>query len=412
MLIKILLTIVLATVVGNFVGESRSIFGISFYSIFSFGGQLFLQSLTLLVVPLVMSALVSGLSQLGGSSSFGRLGLKTIGFYVFTISLAVLTGVFFFNIIHPTPISLGQHVAVEQVNQIAIVSPGEAFSKLLLKLIPSNIVYAAAEGNMLGIIFFSLIFGYAIAKVGGQGGNLLTQFWQAIFQTMMKIAEIIMKILPLGVFCLVAKVVASGGMQSIQGLGYFILTVVLALGFFIFGLLPLLLKCFGISPVEHLKKMMPALITAFSTSSSAASLPVTMECVEGLGVSRRICGFVIPLGTSLNMAGSALYECVAALFIAQSFGVEMTIGYQILIAVLSLITSMGITGIPSASLVAIIIILNTMGVPAEGIALVIPVDRLLDMCRTTANVYSDATCATLVAHMEGEALFNKRALAT
>lgn len=404
MLLKILLTIVLAVVVGNWVGQEKGIFGISFYSMFAIGGQLFLQALTLLVVPLVVSSLISGISQLGGGQAFGKLGLKAIGFYLLTISLAVVVGVFFFNVIHPTPGAASLSLLQEGSLHANVISPGEAFSKLLLKLVPSNIVEAAAQGNMLGIIFFSLLFGYAITKIERKAGDLLTQFWQAMFQTLMKITEVVMKALPLGVFCLVAKVVASGGLASIQGLSYFFLTVVLALGTFIFGVLPLLLKCFGIDPWNHLKKMSPALITAFSTSSSAASLPVTMECVENLGVSRRICGFMIPLGTSLNMAGSALYECIAVLFIAQMYGVEMTLGYQILIAVLSLLTSMGITGIPSASLVGIIIILNAMGVPAEGLALIVPVDRLLDMCRTTANVYSDATCATLVARMEGEVI--------
>ena len=403
MLLKIIITILLAVFLGNWVGKEGGVFGIPLYPIFVMGGQLFLQALTLLVVPLVVSSLISGIAQLGGGS-FGRLGIKAVGFYILTVSLAVVIGVFFFNLIHPTPGAMSPSLLQQGVAEIQVISPGEAFSKLLLKFVPANIVEAAAQGNMLGIIFFSLLFGYAITKIERKGGDFLTQFWQAMFQTLMKITEVVMKLLPLGVFCLVAKVVASGGLASIQGLTYFFLTVVLALATFIFGVLPLLLKCFGIDPWNHLKRMSPALITAFSTSSSAASLPVTMECVENLGVSRRVCGFVIPLGTSLNMAGSALYECVAALFIAQMYGIEMTIGYQILIAILSLITSMGITGIPSASLVAIMIILNAMGVPTEGLALVIPVDRLLDMCRTTANVYSDATCATLVARIEGETL--------
>jgi Na+/H+-dicarboxylate symporter len=220
---------------------------------------------------------------------------------------------------------------------------------------------------------------------------------------MMKITHIIMKMMPLGVFCLVAKVISSQGIKSIIELGSFFFTTILGLVTFCFIVLPVLLRIMGISPIRHIKAIAPALITGFSTSSSAATLPITIECVEKrAGVSNRVCSFVVPLGTSMNMAGSALYECVAALFIAQVYGIDMTIGHQIIIVLLSLITSMGVAAVPSASLVAIIIILNAMGLPQEGIALIIPVDRLLDMCRTATNIFSDTACAVLVAKTEGE----------
>ncbi len=220
---------------------------------------------------------------------------------------------------------------------------------------------------------------------------------------MIQFTHVIMKFLPIGVF-LVAKVFAEAGFQSLRSLGIFTLAVLLGLATFTFVALPLLLKCIGkVRPGRHFRAMGPALITAFSTSSSSASLPVTIDCVEKrAGVSNKICSLVIPLGTSINMSGSALYECVAAMFVAQAYGIELTVTTQFIVVLLALITSIGVAGIPSASLVAIIAILKSLGLPIEGIGLFIAVDRILDMCRTTVNVFSDSCCAILVARSEGE----------
>ena len=221
---------------------------------------------------------------------------------------------------------------------------------------------------------------------------------------MIELTHMIMKFLPLGVFCLVAKVAATTGFESLTSLGLFFLTVILALSTFSLVLLPILLKYIGkVSPRRHFKAMAPALITAFSTSSSSASLPITIDCVEKrAGVSNRICSLVVPLGTSLNMSGSALYEIVAALFVAQVYGVAVSLSSQIIFVLLALFTSMGVAGIPAASLVAVIVILKAFGLPIEGIGLFLAVDRILDMCRTTVNVLSDTCCAVLVARSEGE----------
>ena len=418
MLWKVLVAIILAVIIGSFTGKTAGVFGITFYQLFDLFGQLFLNSLTLLVVPLIASAIISGLGQMSGEQSFGRLGLKTFGFYILTILLAVLVGVLVVNLIKP---GLSHRVLVEQM--AAPIPPGsppspaispathtyipvshmEAISQILLKLIPVNIVEAAAQSNMLGIIFFSLLFGFALIKIESQASQTLVNLFRGLFYALMRVTHFIMRAMPIGVFCLVAKVIAAQGVQSIGGVLYFFITALLGLVIFCFIVLPILLKCMGISPIRHLRAIAPALVTAFSTSSSAATLPITIDCVEKrAGISNRVCSFVVPLGTSMNMAGSALYECAAALFIAQAYGIDMTWGHQILIVFLSLITSMGVAAVPSASLVALIIILNAMGLPAEGIALILPVDRLLDMCRTTANVYSDTACAALVAHTEGE----------
>ncbi len=257
---------------------------------------------------------------------------------------------------------------------------------------------------MLGLIFFSLIFGYCISKIENENASVMMRFWQGIFQAMIQFTHIIMKFLPFGVFFLVAKVFADAGFQSLQSLGLFTLAVILGLAIFMFVALPLLLKFVGkVAPIRHFKAMGPALITAFSTSSSSATLPITIDCVEKrAGVSNRICSLVIPLGTSINMSGSALYECVAAMFVAQAYGIELTFTTQFIVVFLALITSIGVAGVPSASLVAIIAILKALGLPIEGIGLFIAVDRVLDMCRTTVNVFSDSCCAILVARSEGE----------
>lgn len=257
---------------------------------------------------------------------------------------------------------------------------------------------------MLGLIFFSLIFGYCLSKVDSKNGSILMGFWQGVFLAMIEFTHIIMKCLPLGVFFLVAKVFAESGFKSLQSLGVFTLAVLLGLLTFVFVGLPILLKTIGkVSPRRHFKAMGPALITAFSTSSSSATLPITIDCVEKrAGVSNKICSLVIPLGTSINMSGSALYECVAAVFVAQAYGIEMTLMTQFTVVLLSLITSIGVAGVPSASLVAIIAILKAIGLPIEGIGFFIAVDRILDMCRTTVNVFSDSCCAVLVATSEGE----------
>lgn len=275
---------------------------------------------------------------------------------------------------------------------------------VLISIVPSNIFNALARGEMLGLIFFSLIFGYVITKVDSHSAGVVKNFFQGVFQAMIHFTHLIMKFLPYGVFCLVAKVFMTSGIRSLGSVGLFLITVLCGLVLFMFVALPLLLKWIGkVKPIRHFKAMTPALITAFSTSSSSATLPITMDCVEKrAGVSNRICSLVVPLGTSINMSGSALYECVSAMFVAQVYDIDISIPTQILVVIMALITSIGVAGIPSASLVAIMVILRVIGLPLEGIGLFVAVDRLLDMCRTTVNVFSDSCCAILVARTEGE----------
>jgi proton glutamate symport protein len=406
---KVILAILLGITAGSLTGTTASLFGVTFYSFYDLVGKLFLNSLTLIVVPLVSSSIITGIARIGNESTMGRLGLKIFGFYIFTSFIAILIGLATVNVFNPgasfsehgsTVIS---HEAMIQLKEDMASGHGITISSVILQIIPSNII-DAFHGNMLGLIFFSLLFGYAISKIEQHPQSIILGFWQAIFQAMLVITDVIMQFLPLGVFCLVAKSFATSGFDSLHALAMFMVTVLVGLSVFMFIALPLLLKFIGrVNPASHFRAMAPALVTAFSTSSSSASLPVTIECVEKrAGVSNRICSLVIPLGTSINMSGSALYECVAALFIAQVYGLELSFTTQFSVVLLSLVTSIGIAGIPSASIVAIIVILKAIGLPAEGIGLLFAVDRILDMCRTTVNVFSDSCCAVLVATTEGE----------
>jgi proton glutamate symport protein len=410
LLIQVLIAIALAMLIGGFSSPDSELFGVAYIKLFGFLGQLFLNALTLLVVPLVGSSIVNGISQMGKDKSFGRLGAKTFFFYIFTTFLAVITGLVFVNLIKPGSFMVGatETLAAPVLNAVP-PSHIEAVGQILMKLIPINIFEAASQGNMLGIIFFALLFGFALAKIESSASDTVMNVIKGVFHVLMKMTHYLMRVMPFGVFFLVTKAIAIRGLGSIESLLYFFLTVILGLATFMFVILPLFMRFMGLSPWRHLRAMAPALITAFSTSSSAATLPITMECVEKrAGVSNRICSFVVPLGTSINLSGSALYECIAVLFIAQVIGFEMTIMHQAIVVFLSLLTSMGVAGIPSGSLVAILIILNAMGFPAEGLALILPVDRILDMCRTTVNVFSDASCAVLVAHTEGETVLEAR----
>ena len=257
---------------------------------------------------------------------------------------------------------------------------------------------------MLGLIFFSLLFGYFISKIDVEPARIMLGFWNGVFQIMMKITHLVMKALPIGVFGLVAKVVATTGSEAFLSVAWFTLTVLVALNIYMFIVLPILLKFVGkVSPLAHFKAMGPALLTAFSTSSSAATLPLTLECLEKrANVSNRICSFTVPLGTSLNLTGSALHVCVAVFFIAQVYGITMGIGTVITVFLLILFSSIGMAGIPSACLVALVLILNTIGLPGDAIGLILAVERILDMCRTVVNVFGTSCCTVLIARAENE----------
>jgi Na+/H+-dicarboxylate symporter len=402
--------IALAVLFGSWAGQDIGLFGVTFYSVVDVLGVIFLNALTLIVVPLVSSSIINGVSRIGSEGAFGRVGGKMFLFYVTTTLAAILIGLFFVNLIEPGSSHIAPPISAEETAQLDAMKSelmqhdGGSFVGVLIQIVPSNVLAAFSHGQMLGLIFFSLLFGYAISKIDPTPSSILQGFFLGIFQAMIRITHIIMKFLPYGVFCLVAKVFMATGVASLLSVSLFFLTVIAGLATFFFIGLPLFLGLIAkVNPIRHLRAMAPALLTAFSTSSSAATLPVTIDCVEKrAGVSNRICSLVVPLGTSINMSGSALYECVAAMFVAQAYGLDISFSTQFVVVLMALVTSMGVAGVPSGSLVAILVILKVIGLPPEGIGLFIMVDRILDMCRTTVNVFSDSCCAVLVAKSEGE----------
>ena len=409
---QILIALVLAVIAGQLAGVDASIFGVRYYSIFDFLGTIFMNALKMLIVPLILSSIISGVAGIGDSGAMGRLGGKTLMYYATTSLLAILVGLLMVNFVNPgivdgSPASEVVAMSEESTAEVAAKVQGRGAGDVVdifIRMVPTNVIAAAAEGKMLGLIFFSLLFGYFMTRVSGSPGQVLKDFWQGVFEVMMKITDWVMKFAPIGVFALVAKVVAATGFAAFQPLIAFFFTVLGALTIHVLIVLPLMLRFIGgVNPWRHFQAMSPALLMAFSTASSSATLPVSMKCVEKrAGVSNRTTSFVLPLGATVNMDGTALYECVAALFIAQAYGLDLNFTTQFTVELVALLTSIGVAGIPAASLVAITIILTAIGLPVEAVGLILAVDRVLDMCRTSVNVFSDSCGAVLIGRLEGE----------
>jgi Na+/H+-dicarboxylate symporter len=407
---QILIAIGAGALVGFLTGEDTALFGVKLISVFDFIGTLFINALKMLVVPLIMSSVISGVAGLSSPKDLGRLGGKSLLFYVVTTLVAVVVALSFINIVRPGIIDgvpARELLALEATaEEVAAKVQGGAGTLVdtLLGIVPPNIIEAAVGNKLLGLVFFSILFGFFLTRIEPERARPVIGFFQGVFEVMMRMTEFVMRLAPLGVFGLAARTVAKAGFDAAEPLLLFSATVLGGLAVYALILLPLLVRVFGrVNPWPLFPAMSPALLTAFSTASSSATLPISIDCVERrVGVSNRVCGFVMPLGASLNHAGSALYECAGAMFIAQAYGLELSFGTQFTIAVLALIMSMGIAGIPAASLVAIAVILTAVGLPAEAIGVLLVFERILDMCRTAVNVFADACCAVIVARLEGE----------
>jgi proton glutamate symport protein len=407
---QILIALVLAVLVGAFLDPATTLFGISFSAVFNFVGTLFLNALKMLIVPLIMSSIIVGMMEIQ-PDALGRLGYKTLIYYAASSLVAILIGLLVVNLLQPgiadgEPVRemVGLSADIDDVIERVEGKGSGDLAEVFIRMIPPNIVSAAAEGKMLGLIFFSLLFGFFISRVKGQPGETLKYFWNGLLDVMMQMTEWVMLFAPIGVFALVANVLMASGLDAFKPLAVFFITVLIALVIHLLLVMPAVLKFIArVSPTAHFRAMMPALLTAFSTSSSSATLPITIDCVENrAGVSNRVSGFTLPLGATVNMDGTALYECVAAMFIAQAYGLSLDLTTQFTIVLIALLTSIGVAGIPSASLVAITIILSAIGLPVEAIGMILVVDRVLDMCRTAVNVFSDSVAAVTIARLEGE----------
>jgi Na+/H+-dicarboxylate symporter len=398
--------------------------GRAFVGVFDYLGSLFMLALKMIIVPLIFSSVVVGIAGLGNTRGFGRLGLKTLAYYAFTSFWAILIGLTLVNLVKPglrqgvpnediaaAIQSNEQDYAAAAVQKVAgqptsgLKSVGDIFKRV----IPENVVESFSDnGQMLALIFVSLLTGFGILFIGEDARQSLLGFFRGLNELMLLVTNWIMMAAPIGVFGLVAETVSLTGLEAFGLLAKYFGVVLAALLIHLLVVLPLILRFIGrVNPWRHFAAMRNALLTAFSTASSSATLPVTMRCVgQNAGVSNRVTSFVLPLGATINMDGTALYECVAVMFIAQVLGMDLGLTQQFLVVLLALLTSVGVAGVPSASLVAILIIVNSVGIPhAEAvIGFLLAVDRPLDMSRTAVNIFSDSCGAAVVARSEGEEL--------
>lgn len=379
-------------------------------------GTIFLKLLKLIAVPLIFVSLVKGISSLTDITKLSRIGYKTIVIYIITTVFATTVGLAMVNIFKPGDVfpddrqqqyreQFGAQVEIRQesAQEYKKQSPLHFFEEM----IPENFFRAAGDNSkMLQIIFFAILFSIALVLVPGDKTQVVKDFFDGLNDVILKIVDIIMRFAPIGVFALMAALVVdfSGDADIFTALGMYMLTVILGLFLLILGLYPLLIRIFaGIKLPVFLKGILPAQLVAFTTSSSAATLPVTLKQVtHELGVSKPIANFVLPVGVTINMDGTSCYQAIAAVFIAQVFGIELTLVQQLTIVLTATLASIGSPGIPSGSIVMLIIVLNSVGLPVEGLALILGVDRPLDMLRTVVNITGDSTVASIVARSEGE----------
>ncbi len=403
--VRILLAMVIGLTVG-LISQWSSISETSFISRYLFnglieaGGQIFVVSLKMVVVPLVFISLTTGAASLGASGSVGRLGGKTIGFYLLTTAVAVSTALLVALLVNP-----GLNSSEQSDLPVKTYTPSEAPSVIetMINIFPSNPVAAMAEGKMLQVIVFALLFGIAISK-SGDAGKKIGEAFENVNVILMKLIMMIISLAPYGVFCLMVKLGLNIGLSEIVKLAAYFFTVVGVLVIHAFIVYPILLVLIArVNPVTFLKKMREPIMVAFSTSSSGATMPVTMKTVQSkLGVNKRVSAFAVPLGATINMDGTAIMQGVATVFIAQFYGIVLTPDQYLMVILTATLASIGTAAVPGVGLVMLTMVLAQVGLPVEGIGLIIGVDRLLDMLRTAVNVTGDGTVATLVASTEGD----------
>jgi proton glutamate symport protein len=366
-----------------------------------YGGDLFLRLLKMITVPLIVTSLITGVAGLDNTSRFGAMFGRTLAYYGITSILAITTGLIIVNIVRP-----GIGAELPGGTEAVLHGGDESLTGILLGLvdnmIPTNPLESLVSSNFLSIITFSIIFAVFLVRTGGENARVLRKFFQAAFEVMMRLTMAIISLAPYGVFCFMVYATASQGLAIFGTLAWYMLAVFLALLVHAAITLPLLVKFVAKrSPIEFARAMSPALMTAFSTASSNGTLPLTITCVEDRAkVSNKVSSFVLPLGATVNMDGTALYEAVAVLFIAQAYRGDLVLADQILVAITALLASIGAAGIPHAGLVMMAIVLQAVNLPLEAQGIIIAVDRVLDMCRTSVNVWSDSCGCAIIAGLD------------
>lgn len=406
---QILIAMAIGTIIGLLYQNAYSgnPAGNIYYLITSLG-VIFVRLLKMVIIPLIFTSIITGVSGIGAGKSLGRIGMKTFLYYLTTSLFAILIGLSLTNIIQPgVGVNLGPQ---ESFDHSSLQKPGSP-ADILIRMIPLNPFEAASSGDMLGIIFFAIFLGVGLTRIPKEHANTLRNIFLAAFELMMNITNIIIKFAPLGVLGLITKAVAISGFGLFSAVGKYMLTIAGGLSIHILIILPLLFYFLtGINPIKHYKAMASALATAFATSSSSATLPVTMRSIEeNAGVSNKVSSFVLPMGATINMDGTALYECAGVLFISQVLGVDLSLTSQLTIIITALLASVGAAGIPSAGLVMIFIVTQAVGFQDADVAIIIgtmlAVDRPLDMMRTMVNIFSDSVGAAVIANSEGESLY-------
>lgn len=399
---RILIALVLGAFAGLWLGE--------YAALIEPVGKAFIRLIKMVIVPLVFASLLVGTASLGDIRKLGRVGSKAMAFFIVSTIAAIIIGLTVANIFQPgkgldktAEAKLLQNFQAQAEQKIEVAEQAPTVVDILLDIIPANPLESMVEGNMLQVIFFAMFVGIAISLLPEERTRPVVKFFDGVNDIMIKIVEVVIKIAPYGVFALIASVIGQFGVDILKLLIKY--TVVTVAGLLILYLIyPLLVSLFTrVSYSGFIKGILPAQGIAFSTSSSAAALPVMIEsCEKEIGVSNNIASFVLPLGTTINMDGTALYQGVSALFIAQVFGIQLGIAAQLTVVLTALLASIGTAGVPGVGMLMLVIVLKQMGIPLEGIALILGVERILDMFRTVVNVSGDAACAVVIAESEGE----------
>ncbi len=391
LLTQILIAFIVAIILGIVVGESISVIAPL--------GDLFLRLIKFIIAPLVLSTLIIGVASIGDPQSLGRVGGKTIIYYMITTAIAIAIGLSFAYIVSP---GKGLSIDVGEVEEVE-VNESEGIIDTFLNIVPTNPFEALANADILQIIFFAVFVGLAITLIGDKAKPVQT-FFESFSEIMFKITDIVMRFAPIGVLGLVAPIVGEYGPSVLLPLLKVILAVAIACIVHAIVVYSLSAKIFAnMNPLVFFKGIAPAALVAFSTASSAGTLPVTMKNTqENLGVSNKISSFVLPLGATINMDGTAIYQGVAVVFIAQFYGLDLTFMQLLTVVITTVLASVGTAGVPGAGMIMLAMVLGAVGLPLEGIALIAGIDRILDMFRTTANIVGDASAAVVVAGTEGE----------
>lgn len=411
---QILIALILGIVVGAVLHNQPEIKDSIVNNVLTPLGKIFISLIKMIVIPIVFSTLILGIAGVGSTKSLGRLGFKTILYFEIITTIAILVGLFAANIFHPgsgidmsqlvqTDISQYKHTTEE------VQSQSHGIIQTILSLIPTNIISSMAHGEMLPVIFFAVLFGIGLSSLPATTKDPLLNVFHAVSETMFRVTHIIMKYAPVGVFGLIAVTVANFGFASLIPLGKLVVLVYGAILFFALVVLGITAKMFSINIFTLFKILKDELILAYSTASSETVLPRIMQKMEAYGAPKAISSFVIPTGYSFNLDGSTLYQSIAAIFIAQLYGIEMTISQQVILVVTLMITSKGIAGVPGVSFVVLLATLGSVGIPVEGLAFIAGVDRIMDMARTALNVVGNALAVLVISKWEKQYDYEKAA---